>query len=246
MIRNATTSDLNQVAELISDSFKATLLPYMIYTQRGIGEFLGAFIAHPGVATDRTLLVVVDADLVIAFAEFRRTDKRAALLSYVCVRSEYRGRGLASLLIRHYREHASDLQRIDLDVFADNEPAITLYHKLGFQASGKTMWFVRPLPTVISDADDLKIGNMPVAKAVFDRYGFCEIETEWRGEALKVGRIGDTVLRCFDSTSFADDVLLGSLRLAFPEAKEALLIAPSEPESGGRRICTSLRMTGVF
>jgi ribosomal protein S18 acetylase RimI-like enzyme len=54
------------------------------------------------------------------------------------VRSEYRGRGLGTALLRAAIEVAREkgLERIELEVFASNTPAIELYRKHGFVTEG--------------------------------------------------------------------------------------------------------------
>ena len=50
----------------------------------------------------------------------------------------YRGRGIGSQLLEKTVEHAwaSGLKRLELEVFADNEPAIRLYKKRGYVQEG--------------------------------------------------------------------------------------------------------------
>ncbi len=50
----------------------------------------------------------------------------------------YRGRGIGSQLLEKTVEHAwaSGLKRLELEVFADNEPAIRLYKKYGYAQEG--------------------------------------------------------------------------------------------------------------
>ena len=54
------------------------------------------------------------------------------------VLAAYRGRGIGSQLLEKTVEHAwaSGLKRLELEVFADNEPAIRLYKKHGYVQEG--------------------------------------------------------------------------------------------------------------
>ena len=54
------------------------------------------------------------------------------------VLADYRGRGIGSRLLSAATEHAweSGLKRLELEVFADNEPAIRLYKKHGYVQEG--------------------------------------------------------------------------------------------------------------
>lgn len=62
-----------------------------------------------------------------------------ALLSRVAVAPEARGRGLASEMVRLVVGRAFDFQeieRVELNVYTWNEPAIRTYQRIGFQAEG--------------------------------------------------------------------------------------------------------------
>jgi ribosomal protein S18 acetylase RimI-like enzyme len=54
------------------------------------------------------------------------------------VRGDYRGRGLGTTLLRAAigMAHEKGLERIELEVFASNAPAIRLYEELGFMTEG--------------------------------------------------------------------------------------------------------------
>jgi len=246
MIRAATLNDLDQVTELIRASFKPALLPYMVYAQAGIGRFLASFVEHPGVATNRVMLVADDGSgQVLGFAEFRRGSDGEAHLSYICVQRAARGRGLAVALIEHYLA-TFEARKIELDVFEDNVSAIALYHKLGFEQTGETMWFTRPLPPPAPRANPIELANFALSLAAFERYGFCELHLDGHEPTAKVGLIGDRVLRCFDTACFADDDLLGRLRAIFPGADEALLIGSIPLDCTARQINRSLHMSAKF
>jgi RimJ/RimL family protein N-acetyltransferase len=52
--------------------------------------------------------------------------------------AEHRGRGIGTRLLRAAldRARANGLERVELDVFGSNEPAIRLYRKMGFTVEG--------------------------------------------------------------------------------------------------------------
>ncbi|MBJ3786602.1 GNAT family N-acetyltransferase [Devosia sediminis] len=55
----------------------------------------------------------------------------------VYVRPEHRGTGMSRALVEHLVDHArSQVIQIHLGVWSENEPAIRLYQKLGFQTYG--------------------------------------------------------------------------------------------------------------
>ncbi|GAT64250.1 GNAT family N-acetyltransferase [Paludibacter jiangxiensis] len=54
--------------------------------------------------------------------------------------SEYRGKGLGTLLLQKTIEHARNinhLEKVELDVFESNSSAIARYRKFGFEVEGK-------------------------------------------------------------------------------------------------------------
>jgi len=57
----------------------------------------------------------------------------------MAVRDDWQGRGIGSALVRAALELADgwmQLRRVSLSVFADSEPAIRLYRRLGFEVEG--------------------------------------------------------------------------------------------------------------
>lgn len=70
---------------------------------------------------------------------------RNAYILLLYVMPDYRRRGIASRLM-HQAEHwakARGDRQIGLQVFQTNQPALTLYEKLGYQAH--SIWMVKPL-----------------------------------------------------------------------------------------------------
>lgn len=247
VIREAEIGDLEQVGRLIRQSFDPMLRPYMVYAQHGAPDFLAAYIQYPSLASDRTLLVAPgDLGGIVGFAEFRHVAARPAHLSYICVDPTMRGRGLAEALIRHFVAHTPDVREIDLHVFAENTPAIALYRKLGLTEAGGTSWYARRLPPAAEVvAGGLSVSNLPMAMAGFERFGFCEFQMDWGGCGIRLGRIGPTVLRCFDAASFTEIEFLAHLAAVVPDAREALLIAQHHP-GVGRCVSRSIRMIGTI
>ncbi len=86
-------------------------------------------------AHDRYVLTRLDVDShIIGVATFSRVAEMADL-NRVIVHPEFRGRGIGASLIRAGLEWANAVgaHRMLLEVRTDNEPAVALYRKLGFE-----------------------------------------------------------------------------------------------------------------
>ena len=65
---------------------------------------------------------------------------------FLGVREKFRRRGVGAALLRGLLDVAdvlAGLQRLQLTVFADNEPAIRLYRRFGFEIEGRHRDFLR-------------------------------------------------------------------------------------------------------
>jgi len=216
------SSDLPNVVAMISGSFEPRLRPYMTYTQHGVMAFLEVHLLHPESFPDKFFFVSIDEnDQAIGFAEFRLNTTKVGFLSYVCVADHSRGLGVATSLIDHFIVSRQPLDRLELDVFDDNSPALRLYEKLGFVRHEQKAWLRRHLPP---PSTPLSIPQLHMSAATYAAYGFCELPVEWRGHDTRLGRIGANVLRCFDLRSFSDNDLLASAKATIPSLTEALTI----------------------
>lgn len=86
--------------------------------------------------------VVGNAALHPAGPSLRR---RHVLSMSICVAVEAQGRGVGSALMRallDYADHWAAALRIELTVFTDNQPAIALYRKFGFEIEGTFKGYV--------------------------------------------------------------------------------------------------------
>ena len=71
---------------------------------------------------------------------------RHAHIFLLYVMPEHRRRGIARALMRHAQDwaRARGDRQLGLQVFQSNQPALSLYHQLGFQT--QSLWMVKPLP----------------------------------------------------------------------------------------------------
>ncbi len=91
-------------------------------------------------ANSFALVAILDDKIVGDIGLTRHTNRRAHAGSIgMGVHDAYTGRGIGSAMIGEILAIADrwlDLKRIELTVFTDNEPALALYRKFGFEVEG--------------------------------------------------------------------------------------------------------------
>ncbi len=100
---------------------------------------------------DRVQLVAVSGDEVVGFAEVltqfdNPRARHAAVLNLIATHADMQSRGVATGLLAAVIDLADShwgLRRLSLLVWADNEPAIRLYERFGFEREGVQRDFVR-------------------------------------------------------------------------------------------------------
>jgi len=90
---------------------------------------------------DHILVAVVDGEVVgtIGLHTTTRPRLRHKAAIGMMVRDDWQGKGVGSAMMRAVVDLADkwlNLTRIELTVFTDNEPAIAVYRKFGFQIEG--------------------------------------------------------------------------------------------------------------
>jgi putative acetyltransferase len=137
-IRRAETDDCPAIYEMFSspDVFTGTLqLPYPSreqWRQR---------LADPGDGTYNLVAVVNDAvvGMISVHTHPNRPRRRHAGAIGISVQDEWHGKGIGTALMRAGLELADNwlnLLRVELEVYTDNEAAIHLYKRFGFEHEG--------------------------------------------------------------------------------------------------------------
>ena len=87
---------------------------------------------------DHVLIAEIDGHLAGVAALSYEASTRRAMLWHLYVGPAYRGQGIGQRLAERAIAQAKGigLERIELDAYASNEPAIRLYEKLGFVVEG--------------------------------------------------------------------------------------------------------------
>lgn len=234
MIRLLSVEDVPAVTEMVKKSFAPALWPYMTYTQRGIGRFLEVALLHPLSVDPRFLVVATDeeSEEPIGFADFKLGDDGVGFLSYICVESTARGKGVATMIFDRFLLEHPELTEVKLDTFRDNASARALYARWGFAVESSTCWITRQLPPASEPA---RISGLAVSLAAYELYGFCELNLVTPERPVRVGLMGDSVLRCFDSATFEDEVILGGVSATFDRLDTAFAVVSQSEE---RKIAT--------
>lgn len=220
----------------------------MTYTQHGIAAYLEAHLAHAKSSAEKFFYVATDVHgHPLGYAEFRVNSPTECFLSYVCVTTDARGRGVATGLIEHFCSTQASTAHLELDVFHDNVVALRLYATLGLTTTDMNAWICRHLPTPSSE---LRVSQLATSVAAYAVHGFCEFQVEWEGREIRLGRIGPGILRCFDAGSFEDEGLLAGARATFEGVTQALTIVPSSDvkavPSYSQILAVSNRMKGTI
>jgi len=87
------------------------------------------------------LVAVIDDRIVgmVSVDTFTRPRRRHAGAIGICVHEEWQGKGIGAALmgaIIDFSDNWLNLTRLELEVFADNEAAIHLYERFGFELEG--------------------------------------------------------------------------------------------------------------
>jgi ribosomal protein S18 acetylase RimI-like enzyme len=222
-IRAMRVEEIPLIVDLVRESFDTRLGSYMIYGQPGIGAFLSVPYKYPQWKHDRKSIVAVIDDRILGFAEFRLIDGEVGFLSYICVASHARGKGIAKQLIAAFLIAHPSLNELNLDVFHTNVEAVGLYEKLGFRRIATSAWVTKALPP---PKGSVGIPSLPAAMAAFDAHGFCEVDAIVDEEVIRVGFIGKATVRCSTTSSFENNILLAGLKAVFPHLDQAFAVIP--------------------
>jgi ribosomal protein S18 acetylase RimI-like enzyme len=250
-VRALNPADLDQVGELVQRSFAADLRPFMVATQKGWVDHLRVKLAHPRLHLGQHLGVAEREGRVVAFADYR-TSANDGFLSYICVAQEERGQGLARTLFE-WLVRGSQVDRVGLDVFADNLPARSLYAAMGFNEVSRQTWWTRPLTSVIVEVEvdpgvDPRIDcrDLHASLEALRRFGFCQVTARMDDDVLVFGRLGQSVLRVPGLGRPNERRALRALAAEFEELEQLFVVAPGEEPpagfNGAHRLASALRL----
>lgn len=221
VIRPLGLDDIPALAIMLETAFDVSVAPYLAYSQHGISALLWLQVKYPASFDQKLFYVATVNGYLAGFAEFRLQAQDQGFLCYICVADSCRRQGIAAKLINQFESDHPAIENLDLDVFEHNQGARKAYEKFGFRQIGVNFWHRRRLPTA---TNDVIMADLMTSTASFQTYGFCRLTVSQGGNAVTIGRIGPTVVRCFSVAVFFDDDLLSGLSATFPSLREALVI----------------------
>lgn len=133
-VRQATTEDLDQLADLF-DRYR------MFYKQASNPESAKLFLSERMELNESVIYIATDnrTDAIIAFTQLYPSFssismQRAWILNDLYVAENYRGQGVAQLLLDRAKSHAKETKSkgLSLSTALDNEVAQKLYERNGF------------------------------------------------------------------------------------------------------------------
>jgi putative acetyltransferase len=141
------------IAETHADSFRECLdavareKRYLAQVEAPALESVRAFV-RANVAASVAQFVALDGDRVVGWCDilpaWAHAQRHCGALG-MGVLAAHRGRGIGRALLSACvaKARANGLSRIELDVRADNEPAISLYERVGFRREGRKHYALR-------------------------------------------------------------------------------------------------------
>jgi putative acetyltransferase len=137
-IRRAEAEDCSQICEMFESPkvYAGTMqVPYPSreYLRRRLSENTQSVYTLVGIIDER----IVGMVSVVTFPE-RPRRKHVGVIA-ICVDGDWQGKGVGAALMRAIVDLADNwlnLTRLELEVYADNEAAIHLYERFGFEVEG--------------------------------------------------------------------------------------------------------------
>ena len=143
--RVAAKSDVEPVYQLYMD---AASNPYLTYDPMDRESFEDIFIDL--LPTGTLYVVEIEGKVIGSYRLIPKRDRQAhtIYLGGFVVASSIKGRGIGAKILRHVAQVAGNegKTRIELTVDTENEPAISLYQKIGFVIEGRIRNSYRRLP----------------------------------------------------------------------------------------------------
>lgn len=226
--RTAIPEDAEQIVSIFRSGFPPRLLPYTIYDQPGIVDYLRGMLASQRLGTTSVTAVSTYHGRVVGWAQFHR-HPTLLFLNHIYITPNFQGAGVGRLLLRAALARVKEPSQIYLgsEAFATNKGALDWYRSLGMEYSDRLDWVeVTPEPAKTGPVW-WSFDGLITGLAAQRRFGFSRILLRTRRTSYVIRTLG---LRFYRGNSFDildDSSALTALHTLDPERK-LIIIASGE------------------
>ena len=231
-IRYAVERDSSSIVSIIRDGFTSDFLSTTIYGCSGVEEYIRAHIKSPARCSDTEYLVAVVSDDIIGCLEFWRGGSGLWGI-YVAVVPSARLSGVGGKLLDFTLRANPNIGSavMNLDVLADNLPALRWYNKRGYKPVGEKHLFRFRLAKSPTAPKAIVVG-FPQAEAIQRQFGFSEFIVRTDIAQHTVGRLGTKYYRFACAAALEDVGLLSFLQQMDCERQQVLYATPGNAPVG--------------
>lgn len=175
-VRLAIPEDAEHIVDIFRAGFPRQLLPYTIYDQPGIVDYLRGMIAAQHLRTTSVTAVATYRGQVVAWAQFHR-HPTLLFLNHIYVTPEFQGSGTGRVLLRDAISMVKDPTQIYLgsEAFSNNKKALSWYASLGLEPYDRLDWVeVKPEPAKRVQTW-WSFDGLITGRAAHKRFGFSRI-----------------------------------------------------------------------
>jgi predicted N-acetyltransferase YhbS len=235
--------DVDKIWSIICSSFRGPHSQYIATGQPGYRFYLEEMLRDKN-ENHRRIIVAKENDQVAAFADVTVNSSTPNFLNRIAVGVPFRGRGLATRLMREIQRDIDAHPEWELDVLHSNAGAHQMYRRLGFRTTSTKKWTGRLIANNLTRPKTTS--NRSVADQAYERYGFTQVDFQGR-----FASVAGTAARCHIPEDFSDNNFLAQVQDRFPRVDRAFIISDARetrlsnlPETF--EIARSDRMIGTF
>ncbi len=226
--RLAMPHDAEHIVDIFRAGFPRHLLPYTIYDQPGIVDYLRGMIASQRLGTTSITAVATYHGQVVAWAQFHR-HPTLLFLNHIYVTPDFQAAGVGRLLLRDAVSTVKDPGQIYLgsEAFATNVNALRWYASLGLTPSDRLDWVevtpepARHVPTWWS------FDGLITGLAAQKRFGFSRVLLRTERAEYVIRALGRRFFRGNSFDIIEDPSALTALHTLDPE-RSLMIIARSD------------------
>ncbi|MEG4486054.1 GNAT family N-acetyltransferase [Microcoleus sp. D2_18a_B4] len=140
-------------------------------------------------------------------------------INYLAVAPEFQRQGIAKQMLAYLLAECQKhhIEKISLDVDINNQIALSLYKKMGYEVKYSKFLYEVPIDYFGTQKCSFEVKNWLEAEAWQYSYGFSYIMLSINNsDILKIGRLGKAYWRIPDSSCLEDDRLTYALKLIDP------------------------------